>query len=183
MRTKELWNNKIRKKVATRLFPLRIARDLINLKTISTIQLEMDEGLYLYGNSQTGKTIFACNLLLQIYERHYLFGGGISCQFINLPELLLQIKEGYNAGNSTAIIEKYKTTDVLLLDDIGTTKITDWVYETLFLLINYRYDNCLPTIYTSNISLDALTDLMDDDRITSRIRKSCKVLKKEMYKK
>ena len=50
------------------------------------------------------------------------------------------------------------------LDDLGAENSTPWVNETLFQLINYRYNNELPTIFTSNAEVDGV-----EDRIRSRM--------------
>ena len=57
--------------------------------------------------------------------------------------------------------------------------MSDWAYQTLYSLINHRYDWLKTTIITSNYTLDELQDNWQDDRITSRIKRMCELLPKE----
>jgi len=61
---------------------------------------------------------------------------------------------------------------LLFLDDLGAEKVTDWALETLFTLINDRYERMLPTVYTSNLDPRQLSENLGD-RIASRIVGSC----------
>ena len=61
---------------------------------------------------------------------------------------------------------------MLALDDLGSEQVTDWVREQLFLVINSRYEQMLPTIITTNDSLESLEEHVGQ-RITSRIAGMC----------
>jgi len=69
----------------------------------------------------------------------------------------------------------------LVLDDLGTCKLSEWMFEILYSLINYRYEYLKTTIITSNYSIEQLAELWNDDRITSRIVRSGEVFEKEHY--
>src|SRR5581483_6433833 len=60
--------------------------------------------------------------------------------------------------------QRVKSIEFLVLDDLGAENSTPWVNETLFQLVNYRYNNELPTIFTSNAKVDAV-----EDRVRSRM--------------
>lgn len=64
--------------------------------------------------------------------------------FIVAPELLQHIRRGYDnpdaAKRAQAIVDSAKTVGILVLDDLGSEKPSDWVREQLFLLINARYE-------------------------------------------
>ncbi len=65
-------------------------------------------------------------------------------------------------------------TGLLIVDDIGATKEDkDWISDAIYRLVNRRYENMLPTIYTSNVMID---NLKCDDRISSRIMETSTVL-------
>lgn len=121
------------------------------------------KGLYLYGNAGSGKThlvsAIANKLLLKSFPR-----------FVTAPELLLEIKKtfGNNHTNNDEYLDKLSYTKLLIIDDLGSEKPTEWVQETLFVLIDRRYTHLLPTIFTSNFSLDQLKDRLGY-RIASRI--------------
>ena len=56
---------------------------------------------------------------------------------------------------------------LLIVDDIGaTTEDKEWISNAIFRLVNWRHENLLPTIYTSNVPIEKLKT---DDRIVSRI--------------
>ena len=65
---------------------------------------------------------------------------------------------------------------LLFIDDIGAEKMTEWVAETFYLILNYRYNEMLPTIFTSNLSPSELAERIGD-RIVSRIIGSSDVIK------
>lgn len=135
------------------------------------------KGLYLYGLAGSGKTHLAAaigNDLMQTARP----------RFISSPELLLQIKKTYNNQHSDdELIDRMSYTKLLIIDDIGSEKPTEWVQETLFVIIDRRYTNYLPTIFTSNLSLDQLQERLGY-RIASRIAEMSEVveLKKVDYR-
>jgi len=65
--------------------------------------------------------------------------------------------------------------DVLFLDDLGAEKMTDFVRQSLYAIINYREQHELPTIITSNYNLSNISGKIDD-RIASRIAGMCEVI-------
>ena len=63
------------------------------------------------------------------------------------------------------IINKYSLVDWLVLDDLGIEKTSDWSFQTLYLIINQRYEKLKPVIFTSNLSLEELAGQLGDDRL------------------
>ncbi len=144
-------------------------------------------GFFLYGGFGTGKTYNAYALL------KHLIMNDVDAWAFNLPRLLNIIRasfskqEAYNesTGESSyafvknmSDIEKLIDVEVLIVDDIGAEKPSDWVAETLYYLINSRYENRKTTIFTSNLNLDGLVDKVGD-RIVSRIMEMCVVYRTE----
>ena len=76
-------------------------------------------------------------------------------------------------------MDKYGDYHLLVLDDFGVEKISDWSYQLLYMLINRRYNNLKTTIFTSNFSLEQIAQQLGDDRLTSRIQHMCDVQKFE----
>jgi DNA replication protein DnaC len=74
--------------------------------------------------------------------------------------------------DSEAEMGRYRTAGLLLLDDIGTAKGSEWVEEVTYRLVGYRYDAMLPTIYVTNLVPDQLRDALGD-RIASRLAETC----------
>ena len=131
--------------------------------------------LYFYGECGTGKT-FLASLIAQEFLRDYqtvIFG--------DVPELLAEIKRTFdNKGESAQeVLDRYYTCDLLILDDIGAGKITDWVVAQLYEIINHRYNLSKRLIVTSNLDLEELkkrlatADGFSAKRITSRLSEMC----------
>jgi DNA replication protein DnaC len=91
--------------------------------------------------------------------------------FITVPNLLDRIRATYGPGGNGSeqeVIETVKTVEFLVLDDLGAERVTDWVAEKLFTIINHRHDEDLETVFTSNLSLEQLADHIGE-RTTWRI--------------
>lgn len=142
------------------------------------------KGLYVFGKSGTGKTYSAYSLT------KYLVAEDCEVQIYNLPKLLNVIRatfkkdsiydESTDDNYHTYIrdmkdVEALENVQILIIDDIGAEKPTDWVMETLYQLINERCSNCKTTVFTSNLSLDELAERLGD-RISSRIVQMCDVI-------
>lgn len=69
-------------------------------------------------------------------------------------------------------MDTYRRADVLLLDDLGAAKSSEWVEETTYRLLNHRYEALLPTIFTTNLPLAALREGLGD-RLASRLVEIC----------
>lgn len=110
-------------------------------------------GLYLYGPFGTGKTYMLSAIANILSQR------GIICGLVYFPELIAEIKSGFNNENSSAYdkIEQLKTIEVLMLDDIGSESMTSWMRdEVLGRILNYRMHQGLPTFFTSNLDYNEL---------------------------
>lgn len=127
-----------------------------------------DAGLIIAGPVGTGKTHVAVGVLRVAHQKH------LGIAFAQVPLVLAQIRAAIGRGDedATRAIDRYSTVDVLALDDLGSERVTDWVREQLFLIINSRYEQMLPTIITTNDSLEGLEEHVGQ-RITSRIAGMC----------
>lgn len=118
-------------------------------------------GLYLYSQMKgSGKTMIACSVANEILKRL-----DVSVKFINEADYIevVKAKDDGSRQRQKAIFEA----GLLILDDIGTQDAgRDWVETALFRLIDRRYTNHLPTIFTSNVKIE---DLKMDSRISDRI--------------
>jgi DNA replication protein DnaC len=156
-------------------------------KTLSKVNWPKDlidkeiKSSYLFGKIGTGKTVKAAFMMLQEIKNNYVNrNNGQICIFISVPELLFQFKNSYNHQSKETeieILDKYSKADLLVLDDFGTEKTTDWSFQMLYILINRRYENIKKTIFTSNLSLEQLAEKLGDDRISSRIQSMCDIIK------
>jgi DNA replication protein DnaC len=180
MRTKKRWEQVISPKIL-KVFPLRIHQDLEIIKSPKNIKVQ---SCYIHGKVSTGKTIHACFMLLQESLNSYLKGEAKVLVFISIPALFELIKLSYSdkKTDSSKLVSFYSTVPFLILDDIGSMKPTEWVLDILYLIINNRYENMLTTVFTSNLDLSELAEKLGDNRITSRIARMGKIIKKEKYK-
>lgn len=124
-------------------------------------------GLYIVGDVGSGKTGLACACLNELSRAR------VRCRFFRLPELLI---DGQEAAGEQAL-EPVKSTPVVVLDDIGAHQATDFARRWLQTVIDARVDRGLRTVFTSNLDLDALKAMLDDDRVSSRIAGHCKQVK------
>ena len=138
---------------------------------------DVRKGLYLWGNAGTGKTLLASIILTEIIIRHAVEGRFISISrnfFKTLQESFHEGSETY--GESGRIEKELADVDILVIDDFGIQKDTEWKQETLYDLVDARYEAEKFTIFTSNTNpYKGLKDL-SQGRILSRIKEMCRIL-------
>ncbi len=123
----------------------------------------LQRSLILSGGVGSGKTHLAAALTNSLIDK------GVPVLFFTVPDLLDLLRSLFNGGQHQdqsfeQTFEAVKTAPVLVLDDYGSEKNSEWVSEKMYQLINFRYMTRLPTIVTINVSLDTI-----DDRIRSRL--------------
>jgi DNA replication protein DnaC len=129
----------------------------------------VDRGLLLMGSVGVGKTHLAVSILKGLTER------GFNCLFYEFGSLLKEIQDSYNPNTFTSelsVLAPVLHTDVLVLDELGASKPTDWVRDTMAHIINTRYNDKKLTIFTTNYFDERKSDREEtlDDRIGSRLR-------------
>jgi DNA replication protein DnaC len=105
-------------------------------------------GLLLIGPSGSGKTHLCVAILKEIIVRK-----GIPCLFCDYRELLKQIQNSYNPSVQVTELDLLRPvfqTEVLVLDDLGAVKPTEWVWDTVGVILNTRYNENHTTIITTN---------------------------------
>lgn len=106
-------------------------------------------GLLLLGPCGVGKTHLAVGIMRKLIEQR-----GAVCRFADYRELLKRIQSTYdplNPESEASVIEPLLSAEVLVLDDLGVGRATEWAIETLHYLLNYRYSHELTSVLTTNL--------------------------------
>ncbi|HEX5705951.1 MAG TPA: ATP-binding protein [Pyrinomonadaceae bacterium] len=139
----------------------------------------IERGLLLMGPVGVGKTHLAVAIL------HGLLEKGVPCLFYEFGALLKEIQDSYNSISKTSelgVLAPVYQAEVLVLDELGASKPTDWVRDTMMQIINTRYNDKKLTIFTTNY-LDARRAPSDETledrvgvRLRSRLYEMCKTV-------
>ncbi len=139
----------------------------------------VDRGLLLMGNVGVGKTHLAVSMLKGLTER------GFTCLFYEFGSLLKEIQDSYNPHTQTSelsVLSPVLNAEVLVLDELGGSKPTEWVKDTMAHVINTRYNDRRLTIFTTNFldeRQNAREEVLEDrigTRLRSRLFEMCKTV-------
>jgi DNA replication protein DnaC len=150
-------------------------------------------GLLLIGKIGTGKTHLGVGILKEL-----ILTRGIGCLFYDYRELLKEIQNSYNASVQTTELDVLRPVfdaEVLFLDELGAVKPSEWVWDTVSLILNTRYNNNRTTIITTNfedqpaggvnnsmsparaaVREETLGDRIGE-RMRSRLHEMCRIIK------
>jgi len=133
-------------------------------------RVDEGRGLWLFGDTGTGKTTLAMLISKAAIER------GRSVAIYSLPKLLARIRQTYDSepgGDSyLSFFERLTSVDLLHIDDLGAEKRSDWVLEQLYALINERYEAQRSMLITTNLAHEELEDQIGV-RTVSRLNQMC----------
>lgn len=110
-------------------------------------------GLYIEGCVGSGKTYAASAIAKAFILSGYSVAMGTTLS------MLEEIKRSYDDDRAPGI-SRYVGSDVLIMDDIGKETTSSWALTNLFQIVNSRYEDMLPTIYTSQYDVDTLLSRM-----------------------
>jgi DNA replication protein DnaC len=154
-------------------------------------------GLLLIGSIGVGKTHLAVGIIKEL-----ITSKGTACLFYDYRELLKQIQNSYNdsvKATELDVLRPVFETEVLVLDELGAVKPTEWVWDTVSLILNTRYNDSRTTIITTNYPDDAPHDSNGNsefaraqravrgetlgdrigERMRSRLHEMCRIIKME----
>jgi len=154
-------------------------------------------GLLLIGSIGVGKTHLAVGIAKEL-----IVSKGISCLFYDYRELLKQIQNSYNESVKATELDVLRPVfeaEVLVLDELGAVKPTEWVWDTVSLILNTRYNDNRATIITTNYPDDAAREAQGSseflraqraarsetlgdrigERMRSRLHEMCRIVKME----
>ena len=131
---------------------------------------ETRRGLYIWGPVGTGKTYAAYAILKKLGDM------GLRAMFKTSPELMDKLRDDFKHKDSYNLERLLENRGVLIVDDLGAEKMTEWVAETFHKIVDKRYREVIPMIITSNNSLDELAERIGD-RIPSRLAEMCDIVK------
>ncbi len=129
----------------------------------------VERGLLLMGTVGVGKTHLSVAILRGLSEK------GVPCLFYEFGSLLKEIQDSYNPISKTSelgVLAPVYQAEILVLDELGASKPTDWVKDTMMNIIGTRYNDKKLTIFTTNY-LDARrapTEETLEDRVGVRLR-------------
>jgi len=125
----------------------------------------VEKGLFFEGQPGVGKTHLAVAVLKDVVQK-----AGARGLFYDTRDLLRVIRSTYDPSIRTTeleILRPVMTADLLVLDDIGAEKTSEWVEETMNLIVNTRYNERRVTVFTSNYQ--DIPDDTDPNTLLSRI--------------
>ncbi len=132
--------------------------------------LEAGRGLWLMGDTGTGKTTLAMLVSKAALE------DSRSVAIYSLPKLLARIRRTYDSepgGDSyLSFFERLTSVDLLHIDDLGAEKRSDWVLEQLYALVNERYEAQRSMLVTTNLDQQQLEEQIGS-RTVSRLVEIC----------
>lgn len=129
------------------------------------------ESLLLAGAWGTGKTHLAAATAIGLADV-FQDKAAAHLRFEVTPKLLAMARASIKRSANDNPIETAMRIPVLILDDVGAEKVTEWVREQLFLLVNERYNYRRPTLVTTNCSMEELEDRIGQASV-SRIMEMC----------
>ncbi|MGA3196782.1 MAG: ATP-binding protein [Terriglobales bacterium] len=156
------------------------------------------KGLLLVGGIGTGKTHLAVGILKEL-----IAARGCGCFFCDYRELLKQIQNSYNdsvQATELQVLRPVFEAEVLALDELGAVKPSEWVWDTVSLILNTRYNDNRTTIITTNFPDEAAAvtsvefspraaafaatrrETLGDrigERMRSRLHEMCRIVKME----
>lgn len=122
--------------------------------------------LLIIGTTGTGKTHLASAIANRLVDI------GVPTRFGTFQNHLDKIKGEFDTLGERHYLDDIKGTPMLVLDDLGKERQTEWTHSILYDIVNYRYEHLLPTIFTSNLQVTDLANYCGS-AVWSRLNEMC----------
>ena len=123
-------------------------------------------GLIYYGTPGSGKTHLAAAIANDFASK------GIPVLFGTFVDHLERIRAEFDGGGANDYLNEMENINLLVIDDLGQEKDSEWVRQTLYQVVNRRYERMLPTVITTNLSQDGLANHLGHP-VYSRLYEMC----------
>jgi DNA replication protein DnaC len=104
-------------------------------------------GIIMSGSVGTGKTYEAISLMKNIYIKE-----GLKSSFITGTDLSMELKKAIGDKRFEEAMITFRERELVVIDDLGVENATEFMIESLYSILNYRYNEMLPVILTTNLS-------------------------------
>jgi DNA replication protein DnaC len=133
------------------------------------------QGMLIYSEQTgNGKTTWATKIMNE-YFKQIALGNGLKCRgvFVNTTQLFLDLKDTFDVEDEEVeeMHQNLFNADLVIWDDIGISKLSEWEHGQLYRYLNYRNANNKSNIFTTNVLLDELSKNVGK-RLVSRIYES-----------
>ena len=148
------------------------------LEYVKQFDRDNGTGLLLGGTVGTGKTHLAAAITMALMDEEY------KVVFGTVNSLLSKIRYSYSddqADTEAELFERYTTCDLLVIDDLGKERVSDWTEQIVFDIINTRYENNKALVITTNLGLKEIKAKYREngEALIDRLLEMCKGIKLE----
>jgi DNA replication protein DnaC len=121
----------------------------------------------------SGKTFLAASIANALLAKEY------KVLFLVVPDLLDELRasiSGRNEASESDLLDIARTVPILILDDLGAHNYTEWSRNRIYSILNYRMNEQLPTIITTNLDFDEIEQYLGE-RTCSRLLQMCRIFR------
>ena len=145
-----------------------------------TERLSTNKSVFITGKTGVGKTVLMASIVRKYVQKGYGYYANLGkIIWISYPAFIMELQSLFGKEKESPFDyaeEVAKLDGILAIDDLGAEKLSDFVRQITYFIINEREQRELPVLITSNFSLQEI-DEMIDPRISSRIAGICEIIK------